>query len=418
MRHGTRSAPTGRAADQTVMRQQNLSLALRQLRDGGPQSRARLADVTRLNKATVSSLVSELVARGLVVEGELSRGEVGRPAQVVRLSGSEVCGLGAEVNVGHVAVAALDLERNVLVQRRKRLSGPRATSEEALDVLAELVRSAVTEVAPRKISGLSVAVPGLVELATGTLLHAPNLGWSDVPLGQLVRERVGDLELDLHVENEANLAAMAEASIRPAVGDLVLLTGSIGVGAGIVAAGQLLRGASGYGGEVGHMPVELQGGLCGCGRRGCWETRVGLTALLNNLAEIDDPILDPGLDAEERLAEVVRRAESGDARTLNALEQVGTWLGVGAASLANVLDPEIFILGGYFSPVASWLEVPMRRELDRRAIGAGGQGYAVEVSALGVHATVQGAAVVALQPVFDDPTTVPRKQLDQMGALA
>ncbi|MGH3507695.1 MAG: ROK family protein, partial [Nocardioidaceae bacterium] len=396
--------------------QQNLSLALRQLRDHGPQSRARLAEVTRLNKATVSSLVTELVARGLVVEGDRERGEVGRPAQVVRLSGAEVCGMGAEVNVGYVSAAALDLDRTVLVQRRRALSGSRATPEEALDSLAELVRAAADDVAPRTIAGLSVAVPGLVEVATGTLLHAPNLGWSGLPLGELVRERVGDLDLDLHVENEANLAAMAEASTRPGVDNLVLLTGSIGVGAGIVVAGQLLRGASGFGGEVGHMPVELQGGLCGCGRRGCWETRVGMSALLNGLAEIDDPILDPALDTEARLAEVVRRAEAGGARTLNALEQVGTWLGVGAAVLANVLDPQVFILGGYFAPVAPWLMGPMRRELDRRSIGATGQGYALEVSALGVHATVRGAAVVALEPVFDDPTTVPRKTLDQVGA--
>ena len=141
-----------------------------------------------------------------------------------------------------------------------------------------------------------------------------------------------------------------------------------------------------------------------------------MSALLNGLAEIDDPILDPVLDTEARLAEVVRRAEAGGARTLNALEQVGTWLGVGAAVLANVLDPQVFILGGYFAPVAPWLMGPMRRELDRRSIGATGQGYALEVSALGVHATVRGAAVVALEPVFDDPTTVPRKTLDQVGA--
>ncbi len=178
MRQVTRSA-TGRAADQTVMRKQNLSLALRHLRDAGPQSRARLAEATQLNKATVSSLVSELVARGLIVEGDIARGEVGRPAQVVRLSGAEVCGIGAEVNVGHVAVSALDLERSVLHQRRRTLSGPLAGAIEALDALAMLVRETVTAVGPRKVAGLSLAVPGLVDVATGDLLHAPNLGWSD-----------------------------------------------------------------------------------------------------------------------------------------------------------------------------------------------------------------------------------------------
>jgi predicted NBD/HSP70 family sugar kinase len=407
---------SGRAADQTVMRRQNLSFVLRQLRDGGPQSRARLAEATRLNKATISSLVTELVNRGLVVEGDHARGEVGRPAQAVRLSGEHVCGLGAELSAGYVAVAGLDLNRRVLVQRQAALSGPRAEPEEAVDGLDKLVRAAVRETAPRTIAGLSVAVPGLVEVATGQLLHAPNLGWSRVPLAELIAARIRDLGLGLHVDNEANLAALAEASSRPTVRTLVLLTGSSGVGAGIVVDGSLLRGASGYGGEVGHMPVELQGGLCACGRRGCWETRVGLGALLNNLAEIDDPILAADLGAEQRLTEVVHRAEAGDPRTLNALEQVGTWLGVGAASLASVLDPDVFVLGGYFAPVAPWLEGPMTRELQRRAIGADGKRYDVEVSALGFRGTLHGAVLDALQSVFEDPTRIARKQPHQMGA--
>src|SRR5262245_56685430 len=103
MRQVTRPL-TGHAADQTAMRRQNLSLALRALRDGGPQSRSRLAEATGLNKATVSSLVTELAERGLVAEGDLARGEVGRPAAAIHLSGADVCGLGAEVNVGYVAV--------------------------------------------------------------------------------------------------------------------------------------------------------------------------------------------------------------------------------------------------------------------------------------------------------------------------
>jgi predicted NBD/HSP70 family sugar kinase len=415
MRQVTRTT-TGHPADQTVMRRQNLSLALRELRESGPQSRARLAAATHLNKATISSLVTELAERGLVAEGELARGEVGRPAAAIHLSGADVCGIGAEVNVGYVAVAALDLNGGILVQTRRGLSGPRANANEAFDVLAELVRAATDAVGPRTISGLCVAVPGLVEEATGTLVYAPNLGWSQMPVAAEVGRRLGDVGLGLHIANEANLAAMAEASLRPKVENLVLLTGSVGVGGGIVVDGRLLRGSSGYGGEIGHMPVELQGGLCGCGRRGCWETRVGLSALLNGLAEIGDEILDPELDTEQRIAEVVARADAGEPQTLNALEQVGTWLGVGAAILANVLDPEVFILGGYFSPVARWLEEPMLRELRRRTVGADGSGYSVEVSALGFNATIKGAAVVALEPVFYDPTSVPRKVADEVGA--
>ena len=138
--------------------------------------------------------------------------------------------------------------------------------------------------------------------------------------------------MTVQADNEANLAALAEYDARRRrVSDLVLLTGDVGVGAGLVIDGRLHRGHFGFGGEVGHMPLEIQGAQCGCGRRGCWETRVGLTALLNGLADLHDDVLDPTLDVEQRLREVVRRAEAGEPRTLAALEQVGTWLGIGTA---------------------------------------------------------------------------------------
>jgi predicted NBD/HSP70 family sugar kinase len=396
-----------------VMRRQNLSLALRQLRQGGPQSRARLADTTGLNKATVSSLVTELLERGLITEGDLARGEVGRPAAALHLSGADICAIGVEVNIGFIAIAALDLTRNLLFEERRRIDG---TPDEAFDVLADLVLEASSTVGARQVAGLSIALPGLVNRTTGELLHAPNLGWSHLPVPQLVQQRIGHLDLAVRVDNEVNLAVLEEAAAQPEVDNLVLLSGSSGVGAGVIVDGRLLRGSAGYGGEVGHMPIELQGGLCGCGRRGCWETRVGLTALLRSLAEIGDDILDPALDLEQRIAGVVARAQSGDAHTLNALEQVGTWLGVGAAVLANVLDPEVFVLGGYYAALAPWLLSPMTRELERRAIGADADRYDVRVSTLGFHATVRGAAVASLEAVFTDPTSVPRKSLDQVGA--
>ena len=222
--------------------------------------------------------------------------------------------------------------------------------------------------------------------------------------------------MTVQADNEANLAALAEYDARRRrVSDLVLLTGDVGVGAGLVIDGRLHRGHFGFGGEVGHMPLEIQGAQCGCGRRGCWETRVGLTALLNGLADLHDDVLDPTLDVEQRLREVVRRAEAGEPRTLAALEQVGTWLGIGTATLVSVLDPGLVVLGGYFSALGPWLLDPMRRELRARTIGHEGAPTEVEVSALGVSAAVRGAAQMSLEAVFDDPTLAPRRRVPASG---
>ena len=181
---------------------------------------------------------------------------------------------------------------------------------------------------------------GLVDRERDVLTHGPNLGWHDVPVGDLLRDRLGDAPYPVTVDNEGNLAAIAEATPGdPDRQDILVIFGEVGVGGGIVADGRLLRGRQGYAGEFGHMIVEPQGRRCGCGRVGCWETVIGLRALLDLAADPDDPVRDPALALDDRLAELNRRADLGDTRTLAALEQVGGWVGVGAADAGQRAQP-------------------------------------------------------------------------------
>ena len=146
-----------------------------------------------------------------------------------------------------------------------------------------------------------------------------------------------------------------------------MIFGEVGVGGGIVADGRLLRGRQGYAGEFGHMIVEPGGRRCGCGRVGCWETVVGLRALLDAAADPDDPVRDPALGLDDRLAEINRRADLGDTRTLAALDQVGGWVGVGAAILANALNPGAIVLSGYFAEVGRHMRPAIEEQPGRRA---------------------------------------------------
>jgi predicted NBD/HSP70 family sugar kinase len=399
-------------ADQASMRRSNLGLVLRHLRDAGPRSRARIAQETRLNKATVSSLVADLVQRGLVNAGDVDRaGSVGRPGLMVELDGRAVCGIGVELNVDYAAVLVLDLRGGILFQERIGLDVPGMGPERTLAEVARLVGEAIDAAAARgsRPVGLSVAVPGLVQRGAGVVTLAPNLGWHDVPLVDALRTRLGGIELPIRVENDANLSAIAEWAMGSEAGspDLVYLTGEVGVGGGVIIAGQLLRGHSGLGGEVGHMALGSSDHLCGCGRRGCWETVVGLSALLRSAADEDDPVRDPARDLETRLAEVLRRADAGDERTLAALHQIGRHLGIGAAVLVNVFNPQVLVLGGYFAVVSRHLMEPLTAELEARVFGPGVAGARVVPSTLGFTAAGRGGAYVALDPVFDDPTTVP-----------
>lgn len=402
-----RNAP----ADQATVRRNNLGLVLRHLRDAGPRSRARIAQDTGLNKATVSSLVAELGERRLVTAGEIDRaGSVGRPGVIVELAGRCVCGIGVELNVDYVAVLVLDLRGEVLFEERLALDVPSAGVDRTLDEVAALVRRAVDAAATRgaRPAGLTVAVAGLVRSVDGVVILAPNIGWRDVPVLDGLSARL-DVDFPIRVENDANLSAIAEWAMgaEARTPDLVYLTGEVGVGGGVIVAGQLLRGAGGLSGEVGHTSLGDPDAVCGCGRTGCWETVVGLAALLHAVADDDDPVHDHTRDLETRLAEVAARAAAGDERTLAALHRVGTALGAGAAVLINVFNPRVVLLGGYFAVLGEYLMGPVMAELEARVLGPGVAGARVVLSTLGFSAAVRGGAHVALESVFDDPTLVP-----------
>ncbi|HYH25127.1 MAG TPA: ROK family transcriptional regulator [Blastococcus sp.] len=406
-------------ADQATVRRNNLGLVLRHLRDHGPRSRARIAQETGLNKATVSSLVAELAERRLISAGEVDRaGSVGRPGLIVHLDGRCVCGIGVELNVDYAAALVLDLRGEVLFEQRLALDIPALGAGPTLDAVAGLVRAAVAAAAAAgaRPAGLTVAVAGLIRSVDGVVTLAPNIGWRDVAVLDALRARL-DLDFPVRVENDANLSAIAEWAMgsEARTPDLVYLTGEVGVGGGVIVAGRLLRGAGGLSGEVGHTSLGDPDVVCGCGRRGCWETVVGLSALLRAAADPGDPVRDPGRDLETRLAEVARRAEAGDARTLTALRQVGTSLGTGAAVLINIFNPRVVLLGGYFAVLGRFLMESLLAELESRVLGPDMAGARVVLSTLGFTAAVRGGAHVVLESVFDDPTLAPTPVLEPAG---
>src|SRR5262245_47891779 len=202
--------PAIELSTQRAVRRHNLGLVLRQLVERGPRSRATIAQDTGLNKSTVSSLVSELMDFGLLVErGAEHRGTAGRPGLVVDVARDGVVALGLEVNVDYVGVQATDLAGGSGYKGMEAAHNRGRPVPEVFDRLGELARGALQAVQDQGLRaiGATVALPGLVDIAHGSLLVAPNLHWTDVPVQELLRERIDALELPLSIENEANLAA-------------------------------------------------------------------------------------------------------------------------------------------------------------------------------------------------------------------
>jgi predicted NBD/HSP70 family sugar kinase len=377
---------------------------VRTLREHGALSRAQLAVRSGLSKATVSSLVNDLEARGLVHDAGISAGGQGRPGQLVALRPDSVCGVGLDVHVGHVGAYVTDLGGEVLFQRRVVCDVPGLGPERALDQLAQLATEATAGVG--NAVGVTVSVPGLVDTAAGCVTFSPRLRWRDVAVADGLAARTGIPLGRIVVDNDANLGALAEFAATE-VADLVYLTGDFGIGGGVIAGGRLVRGSIGFAGEIGHMALDPLGPYCSCGRRGCWETQVGLGALLHACADPDDPIRDPALDLDQRMRMVRARAEQHDRRTLDALHQIGTALGLGVSFLVNLLNPAVVVLGGYFAALPEWLVEPIRNQVVAHVLAPGAGGARVVGSRLGFTAATTGGALASLRRVLEDPTIVP-----------
>ena len=369
------------------LRRSNTGTVLRALRRLGPSTRAELAKDTGLAKATVGVIVADLEAAGAVSEEGSRPGVRGRPGRPVVLRGERFLAVGLELNVDYVSAVVLDLAGRVVSSSSRSGGTSDDLRELALAALAEHVGPGSTLI------GATLAVPGLVRGDNRTVAWAPNLHVTWPEVAAALESVVPGLQIE--VRNDANCAAYAESHHGAATGaaHALYLTGTVGIGAGIVQDGEVMRGGAGFAGEVGHMPVGDSTALCGCGRRGCWEASIGLHAMLAavGMAELDTPL---------RTAEAVAERARTDDGVRAGLERVGRDVGLGIAMLSSVLDPEVVVLGGYFAPLGNLVLEPARRTLDERLASAAQVRPLLRLSTLGIQAAALGAAEQSFGPVF------------------
>ncbi len=394
-------------ADQHSVRRQNLSLVLRLLLERGARSRATIAAETNLNKTTVSSLVRELGEAGLVEESAEfeNPGHVGRPAQLVGIRRGSVCGIGLQIGADDLQVLALDLSYSVLLEDREPLPAA-VTRDSALDAIATLARRSVAAVLERGATptAITISTIGVVEATTGIVRVAPHLGWRDVRLTEEIARRLPGAPIPILADNDANLAALAEQweGHGRALRNFVAVRGESGVGAGVIVAGELVRGAFGHAGEIGHILVDPNGPLCECGNRGCLEAYVSQGRLLERAG-----IARPHLLVSEAAASLLARAEGQDAQTLLALDEAGRALGTALSAVVNILDPEAIVLGGLFAPLAPWLADPISTVLRQRVLASAWSPTRIISSILGTESALRGAAATGLRAAVAEPWTVP-----------
>ncbi|MFV0259645.1 MAG: ROK family protein [Acidimicrobiales bacterium] len=390
------TSPKPTVASQSSIRETNLAAVLRSVvAADAPLSRAGIAAATSLTRSTVSRLVDDLICAGMLREDRPpdtpGRGRPGIPLVL----DDRLVGLGLELNVSYLAVTAITLSGRLLAHRtvRRQLMGadPAPTLAE-LATLAELVRAEIP--AGHRVVGAGLAVPGILDRARHTVLRAPNLGWSEVPLHPL--EARLDLPTPLLVANGADLAAVTVAQAAPGrssgLTDFLFLFGQIGIGGAAVVNGELLTGRHGWAGEVGHVTVDPNGPACRCGSTGCLEQFAGQVALLEAA----------GLPLDTAPDEVLALTRT-DSRVLAAVEHAGWALGVAVASTINVLDLPVVVIGGHLGEIGPALRGPMLEQLRQRTLWAPWVEPEVLVTSGEVPAAALGAAFRPLNETLAAP---------------
>ena len=386
-------------ATQEEVRRRNLSTVLRAVHEAGAVSRAELTSSMGLNRSTIKALVAELEGAGLVRE-EIpdTRLGAGRPSHVVIPCHESVYVLAANINVDAVQVAVVSLGGRVIARKEYRLAGVGSDPDVVAARLARELR-ALAGRAPHgaRLVGVGVGVAGVVRNVDGFIEFAPNLQWHRIPWGEILTARLR-LPVVLRVANDGDLGALAEL-VRGAgrgLRDLVYVAGEVGIGGGLVMAGQLIQGAGGYAGEIGHILVNPDGRACRCGNRGCWETEAGEEALLR--AGGMPP--EAGRRGARRL---LARARLGDPEAVGAVHEVALWVGRGIGSLVNVLNPDMVILGGVLSSVFELAEDTVRQVVERQSLDGPHRDLRLAAAGLGGDSSLIGAAELAFELLLSDP---------------
>jgi predicted NBD/HSP70 family sugar kinase len=363
------------------------------LRERGSASRADLARITGLSRTTITSVVRELQANGLIVErpdtaGLARRAETGRPPVLLGLNAAAGAAVGVAFDHRRVRVALADLSATVLAERETQLDVDHDAIS-ALDTAAELVEQLVADspFGVQRLIGAGMGLPGPIDLESGTVGSSVMLpGWIGYQPSAELSTRLG---LHVAVDNDANLAALGELLFGAARGvtNGLYVKVSSGIGAGLVLGGWLYRGSMGRAGELGHVRARPDGIVCRCGNRGCLETVASIPALCELLRPVHGRI------AIEDVLDLLR---TGDVATKRVVDEAGRAIGRVLADLCAVLDLETIVVGGELAAAGDLLLRAVEESIERHALPAAAESVDVRPALLGDRAEVLGALALVI----------------------
>lgn len=391
--------PVGTTSTGTTesIRRSNLSAVLRILYLSGPRSRAALSRATGRNRSTIASLVSDLVELNLVTEREPGAARrVGRPSPVVEVR-PDVAAIAVNPEIDALTIGLVGLDgtlKRVIRHEYDRIP----SAAEAVGIIASVVGGMQLELDEHLMAGIGVAVPGQVRTRDGVVMNAPHLNWHEEPFGEPLARATG---LAVAVANDAGLGALAERDFGAGRGKqhfIYLNGGASGIGGGLVAGGELLAGASGFGGELGHIRVSSSPAVDSAGISGTLEAEVTRAELL---AALGVERLDP--DAFERTL-LADRSPKVRAVVERQLDHLATAL----AAAINLLNPQAVALGGFLAALLAYDPDRLHAAVAQAALPPSFDGVRITATEVGSHLLMIGAARLAFSRVLTDPASAGR----------
>jgi predicted NBD/HSP70 family sugar kinase len=383
-------------SNRDVVRQHNLSILLQMIHFYGTVTRSQLAASTGLNRSTISDLVAELEQLGFATETvAASASGVGRPSYVVTAS-TKVVAFAVHPEVDATTVGVVTLSGKVLKTLRVPMNESPTSAvsvQTAAEAIAELKRGLDAD---QKIAGVGVAIPGQVRVSDNVVRLAPQLGWVEQPFGSMLSQVSG---LPVFVDNDASIGCMAERNFGAARGylDVVYLyAGSGGIGGGAIVNGSQLRGASGYGGELGHVRIGGSNDKDYSGLAGTLESMVRRDDLLHVFKMFS--ATDEELDIE------IQSTKSGEAKKILGA-QIDA-LGAGISSYVNIFNPEVIVLAGFLTSLFSYDPDRLLAAVKKGSLNASSERVIIRAGELGADLLMIGSAELAFKPLLENPSAV------------
>jgi glucokinase-like ROK family protein len=410
-----------RRGNRDLIKEINRNLVLNLIKSRGPISRTDIARLSSLSLATVSGITADFIASGLV--HELGEGEStgGRRPVLLRLNYQAGFVVGVKLMEQAITSALTDLDASVLHHRVTSLTTTAGTDPaNVFQAITQAVENTIAEakVDRDRVLGIGIGLAGVVDGEAGVCRYSPFFGWRNVQFARPLADHFG---LPVYLENDVNTLTIAEQwfGYGHGVDHFVVATVGRGIGAGIVVNGQFYRGALGGAGEFGHITLTTNGSPCDCGKRGCLETLASDPAVVRQARAAIALGERTALVSVEPLTleDIVAAAEAGDELARRLLADSGHWLGMGIATLVNILNPQLVIVGGEGVRAGEWRFGPMREAIHQHAFDGLADELEIIIEPSGDETWARGAACVVLGEIFKPP--VDRKEeIDLMAAMA